>query len=56
MDALQKQMEQLATEFALGETICTALSEWFESGHVQLRNYPEKCHSVIWNQGAIGWQ
>ena len=56
MNALQKRMEQLATNFVLGETICTALLEWFETGHVQLRNYPKKYHPRIWSQGAIGWR
>ena len=56
MNALRKQMEQLATKFALGETMCTALSEWFETGHIQLQNYPNRYHPAIWSQGAIGWR
>ena len=56
MNALRKQMEQLAKKYVLGETMCTALSEWFESRHVQLQNYPTRYHSAIWIQGAIGLQ
>ena len=47
MNTLQKRMEQLATKFALGETMCIALSEWFETGHVQLQNYPNRYHPAI---------
>ena len=36
--------------------MCAALSKWFETGHVQLRNYPDKYHPVIWSQGVIGWR
>ena len=56
MNILRTQMKQLETKFALSETMCTALSKWFETGHVQLWNYPDTYHPVIWSQGAIGWR
>ena len=36
--------------------MCLCFYECFKTGHVQLRNYPNKCHSAIWSQGGIGWR
>ena len=51
MATLQKQMKQLNTKFDLENTICHAIAEWFETGHISL--YPEKFHNTICSQGAI---
>ena len=53
---LQKQMKQLNTKFDLKNTMCCAIAEWFETGHMPLYKYPEKFHDIIWSQGAIGWR
>ena len=49
-------MKQLNTKFDLENTICCAIAEWFEIGHVPLYKYPEKFHKAIWSQGTIGWR
>ena len=56
MVTLRKRMKQLNTKFDLENTMCCAIAEWFETGHVPLYKYPEKFHYVIWSQGAIGWR
>ena len=53
---LQTQMKQLNAKFDLENTMCCAIAEWFETGHVPLYKYPEKFHKAIWSQGAIGWR
>ena len=53
---LQKRMKQLNTKFDVENTMCCAIAEWFETGHVPLYKYPEKFHAAIWSQGAIGWR
>ena len=49
-------MKQLNTKYAVENTMCCAIAEWFETGHVPLYKYPEKFHDAIWSQGAIGWR
>ena len=56
MTALQKRMKQLDAKFELENTMCCAIAEWFETGHVPLYKYPEKFHEAIWSHGAIGWK
>ena len=50
---LQKQIKQLNIKFNLENTICCAIAERFEIGHILLYKYPEKFHKVIWSQGTI---
>ena len=47
MATSQKQMRQLNTNFNLENTMCCAIAEWFERGHVPLYKYPEKFHDTI---------
>ena len=47
-------MKQLNTKFNLENTMCCAIAEWFEMGHLPLYKYPEKFHKAIWSQGTIG--
>ena len=51
-----EQMQQMDTKFKLENTLACAISEWFGTGHVSLKKYPEKFHDAIWSQGAIGWR
>ena len=53
---LWKRVGQLNTKFELEETLCSAIAEWFETGHVLLYKYPEKFYKTIWSQGVIGWR
>ena len=43
-------------EYKLENTMCCAIAEWFETGHVPLYKYPEKFHDAIWSQGGKGWR
>ena len=36
----------------LRNTMCCAIFEWFEIGHVPLCKYTEKLHYKKWSQGA----
>ena len=47
MTTLRKRMKQLDTKFKLENTMCCAIAEWFETGHVPLYKYPEKFHEAI---------
>ena len=42
MTTLQKQMKQLNTKFDQGNTMCCAITEWFETGRITLYKYSEK--------------
>ena len=53
MTTLQKRMKQLNTKLDLENTMCCAIAEWFETGHVPLYKYSEKFHKAIWSQGTI---
>jgi hypothetical protein len=56
MCALRKRLEYLETEFSIGETLCTAISEWLETGIVNVHNYPPRFHATLNTQTTIGWQ
>ena len=56
VEALQKRMKQLNTKFNLENTLCCAIDEWFETGHVPLYKYPEKLYDGVWSQGTIDWR
>ena len=49
-------MKQLNTMYDLENTMCCAIAEWFETGHVPLYKYPEKLHNVIYSQGTTRWR
>ena len=49
-------MKQLNTKYDLENTMCCAIAEQFETGHVPLYKYQEKFHETIWIQGTIGWR
>jgi hypothetical protein len=38
MYALRKRLDYLETEFSIRETICSSLSEWLETGIVDVNN------------------
>jgi len=56
ISALQRTLDLLETEFALGETLCTAVAEWLETGKVDVSNYPIKYANAIMTQETIGWR
>ena len=47
-------MKQLDTKYDLENTMCCAIAEWFETGHVPLYKYPEKFHYAIWSNKEKG--
>ena len=49
-------MQQMDTQYELENTLASAISEWFETGHVSVEKYPAMFHNTIWSQGAIGWR
>jgi hypothetical protein len=54
--ALRKSLDTIETEFALKETLSTAIAEWLESGEVHVSNYPIKYANAIMSQERIGWR
>jgi hypothetical protein len=54
--ALQHKLDSLEIDFALGETLCTAVAEWKEIGNVDICKYPIKCKNAIISQENIGWR
>lgn len=54
--ALRKRLEYLETEFSIGETLCTSLSEWLDTGLVDTDKYPRRFHDAINTQTTIGWR
>ena len=53
---LRERMQQMDTQYELKNTLASAISDWFETGHVSVEKYPERFHDAIWSQGAIGWR
>jgi hypothetical protein len=45
--ALRKRLETIETEFALKETLSTAIAEWLETEEVNVSNYPIKYVNAI---------
>jgi NAD-dependent dihydropyrimidine dehydrogenase PreA subunit len=54
--ALQHKFDILETDFALGETLCTTIAEWLETGNVDVSKYPIKYANAIISQDNIGWR
>ena len=54
--ALQHKLDSLETDFALGETLCTTIAEWLETGNVDISKYPIKYANAIISQDNIGWR
>jgi hypothetical protein len=54
--ALQQKLSTLETDFALGETLCTAIAEWLDTGKVDISKYPIKYENAIISQENIGWR
>ena len=44
------------TQYELENALASAISEWFETGHILVEKYPATFHDAIWSQGAIGWR
>jgi hypothetical protein len=49
-------MDTMETEFALKETLSTAIAEWSETGEVDVSKYPIKYANAILSQEGIGWR
>ena len=43
-------------KYELENALASALSEWFETGHVSVEKYQEEFHDAILSQGAIDWR
>ena len=56
IDELRKRMKTIDTKFGVENTICSAISDWFETGKVLAEDYPEEYHDAIRSQEAIGWR
>jgi hypothetical protein len=53
---LRKRMDKMETEFAINETLSTAIAEWLETGEVDVSKYPIKYANAILSQERIGWR
>ena len=56
IDELRRRMKKIDTKFAVENVMCSAISDWFETGQVSLEKYPEEYHDAIRSQEAIGWR
>ena len=56
IDELRKRMKTIDTKFGVENTICSAISDWFETGKVLVDEYPEEYHDAIRSQETIGWR
>jgi hypothetical protein len=54
--ALRKRLDSIETEFALKETLSTAIAERLETGEVNVSNYPIIYANEILSQERIGWR
>ena len=45
-----------STDLQLQDTYCTALTEWFHKGYVDIQQYPDKHQPALHAQQRIGWQ
>jgi len=56
LGALRRRLDYLETEFAITETLCTAIAEWFETEVVEVEKYPIRFHAALKSQETIGWR
>ena len=42
-------MQKTDTKYKLKNTLASAISEWFKTGYISQKNYPEKYHDIIWS-------
>jgi hypothetical protein len=47
-------LDTIETEFALKETVSTAIAEWLETGELNVNNNPIKYANAILSQERIG--
>jgi len=56
LGALRRRLDYLETEFAITETLCTVIAEWFETETVDITKYPIRFHAALKSQETIGWR
>jgi hypothetical protein len=49
-------LDSIETEFAMKETMGTAIAEWLETGEINVSNNPIKYVNAILSQERIGWR
>ena len=49
-------LQSLKTKNSITETFSTALSEWFDTGQVDIDKYPSVHHEALYTQTRIGWR
>ena len=55
IDKLRKLMKNKNTGYALEDTIATVLTQWLDTGKVELDTFPHRFHDAINTQSMIGW-
>ena len=53
---LQTRMDYFGTSAEMQDTLCSTISEWFDTASVDPTNYPNKYTRAIESQNAIGWK
>ena len=55
IDKLRKLMKQRNTGGALQDLLATALTQWLDTGKVDVDSFPQSFHNAINTQSMIGW-
>ena len=56
INQLRKRLIYLETEDGVTNTLCTAITEWFDTEEVISSNYEPKYHQSLIAQTNIGWR
>ena len=56
INTLRARLQRVNTNAGLLDTLCSAISDWFNHGAVDPSNYPEHYHQAILQQTSIGWR
>ena len=53
---IRHRLEYLETDFGLMETLCQAVTEWFDHEKVDIDKHSVKYHRALITQNNIGWR
>ena len=54
--SIRAKLQVFKIPFEVGDVLCSALTEWFDTGEVNPDKYPRKFHDALWAQQLIGWR
>jgi len=56
INQLRKRLEYLVTDDGITNTLCTTITEWFDTEKVIITNYHQQYHQALITQINIGWR